>query len=195
MFSHLHSKKKGSPDVQRVPPVFNFCPFPLVLPQDTTEKILALSSLDTPFRCFYLHVIPQELSILQVEQSQYAQPFLTGEMLLSLNYLCVLSLNSLYCVHVCFALGSPEPDAVHQVGLSTANGGERSSIRLLCCKDTLVAHARPSTHQDPPRSFSASWVASSMYWFMVIFLLGKGFFTFLSDFHELPFYLLISPAF
>jgi len=73
---------------------FVLCPLPLVLSLDTTEKSLAPSSLHPPFR--YLHtLIRSPLSLLQVKQSQLFQPFLTEEMLQSLNHLCGPLLDSL----------------------------------------------------------------------------------------------------
>jgi len=56
--------------------------------------------------------IPPEPSLLQVEQCQLSQPLSIGEMLLSLNHLIGLSLDSSLASHLIFA--SPEMDTILQ---------------------------------------------------------------------------------
>jgi len=59
-------------------PCFSLCPLPLVLSLDTTGKTLALSTLHPTFRFLptQMRYAPKP-SLLQAEQSQLAQPFLT----------------------------------------------------------------------------------------------------------------------
>lgn len=86
---------------------FILCTLPLVLSLITTEKVLVLSVLHFPVK--YLYALMRSLlSLLQVEQSQLHQPFHMGATVL--NHLC----DSLQCVHVFLALGSPRLDTLPQ---------------------------------------------------------------------------------
>ena len=63
---------------------FSLCPLPLALSLGTTEKSLAPSSWHPPFRYSEAFIrSPSQPSLLQAEQAQLLQPFLTGEMLQS----------------------------------------------------------------------------------------------------------------
>jgi len=63
----------------------------------------------------FVYVGKISLSLLQSEQSQLSQPFITGAMLQSLNDLNGPSLDASQCVHVSLVLGSPELDPAPQV--------------------------------------------------------------------------------
>jgi len=68
----------------------------------------------TPTLKIFINInkIPSQSSFLKAEQTQFAQPFLIGEMLQALYHLCGPLLDSL---PVFFVLGSPELDTVLQV--------------------------------------------------------------------------------
>ena len=111
----LHTLLGQPVPVASHPHSFSLCPLPLVLSLGTTEKSLAPSSLHPPFRYSYTLTRSPEPSLLQAEQPQLFQPFLTGEMLQSLHHLSGPSLDSLQYVHISLVLGSPALDTVLQV--------------------------------------------------------------------------------
>jgi len=84
---------------------FSLCVMPLVLSLDTAIKSVALSSLHSPFRYLYalIRSLPEPF-LLQAKQSQFSQPFLTGEVVQFLYRLHGPSLDSLQSVHVCLLL-------------------------------------------------------------------------------------------
>ena len=67
---------------------FSLCPLPHVLSLGTHRAVsLAPFSLHLLFIYLYMVITSPELSLLQAEQSQLAQPFLIEEMLQSLHHL------------------------------------------------------------------------------------------------------------
>jgi len=106
-----------------------------------------------------------QLSLLQAEQPQLSQPFLTGEMLQPSDHLCGPPLDPLQHLHVFPVLGSPELDTGLQVG-SQQSGVEgqnplsqpaghaaldaaQDTVGLLGCERTLMAHVQLFIHQYP----------------------------------------------
>ncbi|KAK4817094.1 hypothetical protein QYF61_027925 [Mycteria americana] len=109
--------------------------------------------------------VSPEPSLLQAKQPQVSQPFLMGEVFHPSDYFCSLPLDPLQQVHVFPVLGTPELDAVLQVGShqSRAEGqnplprpaGHPSfdaawdTAGFLGCECTLLAHVQLFIHQYP----------------------------------------------
>ena len=73
---------------------FSLCPLPLVLSLSTTEKSLAPSSWHLKI-FISIYKIPSQPSLFQAKQAQIPQPFLVGQMLLSLHHACSPPMDSL----------------------------------------------------------------------------------------------------
>lgn len=82
--------KNVFPGVEKEPPIFPFLIINLLSSLGSTEKSLALSSLQPPFQCLYIFINSPEPSLLYAEQSQPSQLFLLCEMFQSLIILMVL---------------------------------------------------------------------------------------------------------
>lgn len=146
LLSHTLSKAVFS-DVEREPLVLQFVP---MCWWPGTEKSLSLSSLHPPFR--YLHALMRSPlmipPLLWAEQSQFSRPLLTGEVLLSLNYLFSWPFAGLPPARPCLSgrstPGMPSPALSRGkdhlpcllVVLCLKQPG---TFRHLCHKDTLLA--------------------------------------------------------
>ncbi|KAK4830027.1 LOW QUALITY PROTEIN: hypothetical protein QYF61_008365 [Mycteria americana] len=86
-----------------------------------------------------------EPSLLQAEQAQLSQPFLTGEMFQPSDHFCDPPLDLLQQVHVFPVLRAPELDAVLQMGSHQT----QDTVGFLGCKCTLLAHVQLFIHQYP----------------------------------------------
>lgn len=78
------------PDIKKGSPVFHFASISTCPVLNIIEKSLDIFSLDLPFGLFiyvdsYIQVLP-EPSLLQAKQTQIFLPFLTGEVLQSLDH-------------------------------------------------------------------------------------------------------------
>ncbi|KAK4829379.1 hypothetical protein QYF61_003719, partial [Mycteria americana] len=106
-----------------------------------------------------------EPSLLQAEPPQLSQPFLTGEVLQPSDNFCGPPLDSLQQVHVFPVQGTPELDAVLQVGShqSRVEGqnhlpqpaglasfdAAQDTVDFLGCKRTLLGHVELLINQRP----------------------------------------------
>lgn len=100
-------------------------------------------------------------SLFQAEWLQFSQSSLKGELLYPTNHLGVPSLDSFQQVHVLHVLGTPEVDAVLQMGSHQSGGAELCPSNgwpcllwfspgenwLFGCKCILLAHVQPLIHQ------------------------------------------------
>lgn len=150
VLSHLHSAEE-LPDVQIESPVFQLMPiahYPSTGHQ-WKESVLFAPSLH------YLQILvrfPQ--SLLQAGQSELSQPFLTGEVLQTLDHLSGLPLDSFQYVHAFDLLRSAKLDSVlpHQCWVEqkehlscpagdTSPNATKTTVSLVCSKNTLLTHA------------------------------------------------------
>jgi len=102
-------------------------------------------------------------SLLQAEQPQLSQPFLTAEQFQPSDNFCGPPLDPLQQVHVFPVLRAPKLDAGLQVGSHqsgaegqnhllrpaghTAFDAAQDTVGLLCCERTLSAHVQLFIHQ------------------------------------------------
>ncbi|KAK4822675.1 hypothetical protein QYF61_019042 [Mycteria americana] len=109
--------------------------------------------------------VSPEPSLLQAKQPQLSQPVFIGVVLQPSDHLCGPPLDSLQQVHVLLMLGTPEPNAVLQVGSHESRvEGEnhlprpaghasfdaaQDTVGLLGCKHTLPGHVELLINQHP----------------------------------------------
>ena len=114
-------------------------------------------------KCYYKVFL--EPSLLQAEQSQVSQPFLTAEVFQPSDHLCGTPLGPLQQVHVFLVLRPPELDTALQVGshqrrvegqnhLPQPAGhasldAAQDTVGLLGCESILPGHVELLNHQYP----------------------------------------------
>jgi len=115
-----------------------------------------------------------EPSLLQAEQSQLSQPFLTGEVFHPSDNFCGPPLDPLQQVHIFPVLRAPELNGglqvgSHQRGAAGQNllpepadyasfGAAQDTIGLLGCKPTLLGHVELRS-ANIPKSFLAGMLS------------------------------------
>lgn len=90
------------------------CPSPLILPVGTTDKIRTWVYLLCTLSSGICHTDGIPPSLFCAEQSQFSQPFITGEVLQHINNFCDLLLDLLQYIHSSLVLGNPELDTALQ---------------------------------------------------------------------------------
>lgn len=130
VFSYLPSKKAILLQFEWNFLYFSLCLLPLVLSLGTSENTLSPSSF--LLSQLVIHRGDSELPLLQAEQSQLSQVFLSCQILHFLTHLQCPSLDLLECVHVCVVLGSPPLDTAIQLCPTRADSrGSITSFNLL----------------------------------------------------------------
>jgi len=146
-------------------PSFSLKPLPLVLPLHASIKSPSPAFLWAPLRYWKAEVRCPQPSLLQAEQPQLSQRFLTGEVFQPSDHLCHPPLDPLQQLHILLVLGAPELDAGLQVG-SHKSGAEgqnplpcpaghaagdaaQDTVGLLGCRCTLVGHVELLVNQHP----------------------------------------------
>jgi len=146
-------------------PVYGHFLLSFPLPTDHWKEVGHVPLTPTLKIFININQIPSESSFLMAEQTQFAQPFLTGEMLQALHHLCGSLLDPLQEIPIFYVLGSPELNTQLQVrpdqcrveredhfpwptGHSPFNAPQ-DPIGLLNHQGTVRAHRQTVIYQDP----------------------------------------------